>query len=310
MVEPERLVSPRPLTVADAGAPPAPAESGDPAVRFDAYYYSHDCGQPYERTEEWLGLFARLADRIIEDLHPERVIDVGCAKGFLVEALCERGVDAWGIDISEYAIGEVHPSVADRCFVAGITGDLPDVLPGEFDLVTCIEVVEHIPATESAAAIEGLSALAPRVLFSSDPNDYAEATHLSVRPEEDWSALFARHGLFRNLDVDVAYLTPWAALYERLDGDPSEIVRRYERTHVRLRDEIRDVRATAVRLQGALADLEASRDGVLAGELDAARERIEALETELATHERILESRSGRALRAYHAARAALRRNR
>jgi len=285
-------------------------ESRPVPVRFDAYYYSHDCGLPYERTEEWLGLFARLADRIVEHLHPVRVLDVGCAKGFLVEALCERGVDAWGVDVSEYAIGEVHASIADRCFVAGITGDLPDALPGEFDLVTCIEVVEHIPADDNPTAIAALAAMSDRVLFSSDPSDYAEATHVSVRPQEDWSAMFAHAGLFRNLDADVSYLTPWAALYERIDSDPREIVRRYDRAHVRLRDEIRDVRTTAVRLQGALADLEASRDGALAGELDAAKERIATLEAELATHERILESRSGRILRAYHAARSGFRRDR
>ena len=51
------------------------------------YYCSH-LGPPYDRSEpHWLRFFGMIADEIVSRLHPRRVLDVGCAKGFLVEAL-------------------------------------------------------------------------------------------------------------------------------------------------------------------------------------------------------------------------------
>ena len=62
-------------------------------------------------------------------------------------------------------------------------------------------------------AIANLCANTDRLLLSSTPTDYGEATHLNVRPQEAWSALLAREGFLRDLDTDVSYVTPWAALY-------------------------------------------------------------------------------------------------
>src|SRR6476660_8383941 len=79
---------------------------------FGEFYYQHDCGEPYERNETWSRFFGQVADAIVRELRPRTVLDVGCAMGFLVEELRIRGVEAWGIDVSEYAIANVHPSVA------------------------------------------------------------------------------------------------------------------------------------------------------------------------------------------------------
>ena len=48
------------------------------------------------------------------------VLDLCCAKGFLVEDLVERGIDAFGVDVSAYAIGQANPSIASRLTVADI----------------------------------------------------------------------------------------------------------------------------------------------------------------------------------------------
>ncbi len=64
---------------------------------YDAYYYATGCGQPYERNESWLRFFGGIADRIVSEIGPATVLDAGCALGFLVETLRERGVgpSAW-----------------------------------------------------------------------------------------------------------------------------------------------------------------------------------------------------------------------
>jgi 2-polyprenyl-3-methyl-5-hydroxy-6-metoxy-1,4-benzoquinol methylase len=77
------------------------------ASAFNEYYYRNCCGQPYERSAAWLTFFGTIADRIVADISPRRVLDAGCAIGMLVEALRARGVDARGVDLSSFAIESV-----------------------------------------------------------------------------------------------------------------------------------------------------------------------------------------------------------
>src|SRR5512147_635533 len=121
---------------------------------FDDYYYAHGCGTPYRRDEGWLAQFGRIADAIVRDIQPHTVLDVGCAIGLLVETLRGRGVEAYGVDVSEYAIEQVHPSVRPYCRVGGAT----EPFGRQYDLITCIEVLEHMPPEQAQVAIANLCA--------------------------------------------------------------------------------------------------------------------------------------------------------
>jgi hypothetical protein len=230
--------------------------SSDPragaGIEFGAHYFRHDCGVPYERNDHWLEFFGRIADGIARELEPASVLDAGCAMAFLVEALRKRGVEAWGIDISDFAISRVHESVRDHCRVASIT----EPLPRRYDLIVCIEVLEHLPPADTDAAIANLCANTDRLLLSSSPTDYGEATHLNVRAPEAWSALLAREGFLRDLEADVSYVTPWAALYRRTEEPLPETVRRYDRSWWQLRTEVEELRRSLLTTQERLAGLE------------------------------------------------------
>ena len=54
----------------------------------------------------------------------DKLLDVGCAKGFLVKDLLELGIDAYGIDVSEYAILNCEPEVIGRLQI-GSADSLP-----------------------------------------------------------------------------------------------------------------------------------------------------------------------------------------
>src|SRR5205085_1310369 len=114
-------------------------------------YYQTSLGPfPYERAcTHWLTFFGGIAERIVKEIRPRRVLDVGCAKGFLVEALRDRGVEAFGFDVSEYAIGEVRPDIRPFCRVQSAS----EPLGATYDLITCIEVVEHMTEEEGRRAI-------------------------------------------------------------------------------------------------------------------------------------------------------------
>ena len=133
----------------------------------EAYYHS-GCGPvPYEEPEHWVKFFGGIADRIVSDLYPETVLDAGCAMGYLVAALRDRGVKAYGVDISQYAVSMVREDIRPYCFVGSLTEKLPAELPEKYDLVVTIEVLEHLYAEDGERAIQHLCQLSDTILFSS-----------------------------------------------------------------------------------------------------------------------------------------------
>jgi len=88
--------------------------------------------------------FDIIAKTLVERFKPERTLDVGCAKGYLVYALRELGVQAYGVDISEYAISHSPESVRD--FLANVDVDFENLPfePETFDMVTALECIEHL----------------------------------------------------------------------------------------------------------------------------------------------------------------------
>jgi 2-polyprenyl-3-methyl-5-hydroxy-6-metoxy-1,4-benzoquinol methylase len=118
---------------------------------YGSDYYKSGLGPiPYERNSHWLSFFAGIADEIVRALQPRKVFDAGCAWGFLVEGFWDRGVEARGVDISEYAVSKVRPDMKGNCSVGSVTDPIPG---GPYDLVTCIEVLEHVTAEEALLAI-------------------------------------------------------------------------------------------------------------------------------------------------------------
>lgn len=202
--------------VSSSGMASAPsAAASPPPTAYDAAYYAGGCGpHPYRRDEIWMGFFADVADRIVADIGPRTVMDVGCAIGMLVEALRERGVEAHGIDVSEYAISQVPDSVAPYCTL----GSALEPLPGRFDLITCIEIVEHLSATDGARALSVLCAHADDILFSSSPSDFDEPTHVNVQPIDHWIRAFARRGFALDQDFDATFISPWAMRFRKARG--------------------------------------------------------------------------------------------
>jgi SAM-dependent methyltransferase len=248
---------------------------------FDAFYYQHCCGEPYLRNDLWMGLFGRFADRIVADIAPRRVLDAGCALGLLVEALRERGVEAFGLDLSPYAIEHAHDSVKAFCRTGSITGDLG----GDFDLIVSIEVVEHMPAREAEEAIANICAHTSDVLFSSSPVDHREPTHINVQQPEYWAEQFARHGFFRDVDYDASFIQPWAVRFRKRAEPLHRIVREYERRYWALLTESNDARGysreTNRKVAGLEAELSTERDrraetDQLAGEAQRKAAELEA----------------------------------
>lgn len=199
----------------------SPAAKGA-ASEYDREYYDA-YGRlgpvPYTRENpQWLSFFGRVANEIKQRLHPTAVLDVGCAKGFLVECLRDRGVEAFGIDVSEYAISAVREDIRQYCSV----GSAADPITRQYDLITCIEVCEHLPETEAVEAIRQMTSHSPTILFSSTPGDFSEPTHVNVRPIIDWLRLFAQFSYAPDQSFDASFLSRQAFLVRRVGSPPSD----------------------------------------------------------------------------------------
>jgi SAM-dependent methyltransferase len=193
---------------------------------FDQEYFRTGCGPlPYERaTTDLLQFFVYLAEELIRLVHPKTVFDAGCAMGFLVEALWDRGVAACGVDISPYAISQVRPDIQPHCRIASLT----QPIEGHYDLVTCLEVLEHMPSDHSRAAIENLSRITDTILFSSSPSDFAEPTHINIHQPIVWLEEFSSVRFNPDLSFDASFVTPQAMLLRRSDRPlGSDVLRLY-----------------------------------------------------------------------------------
>lgn len=226
--------------------------SNDIPKAFDAYYFEHCCGRPYARDEQWFLFFESIADKIMNDIQPESVLDAGCAWGFLVEKLRERRIEAFGIDISPYAIENVHPDIAQYCTVGSIIEPFSQL----YDLIVCIEVLEHMPKDEAERAVKNICDHTGDVLFSSTPFDYKEATHFNVQPPEFWAELFARYSFFRDVDFDASFITPWAVRFRRRHDPLTRLVRDYERKLFLLAKENSDLRSLSLEMRDQISQLD------------------------------------------------------
>ncbi len=91
----------------------------------------------------------------------DRVLDVGCAKGFLVKDLMKvcSGLEAFGLDISEYALTHCEPEVVGRLHRGSA-----DYLPfpdRSFSAVISINTIHNFDRTDAVRAVREVERLAP-----------------------------------------------------------------------------------------------------------------------------------------------------
>lgn len=223
--------------------------------QYDRTYFAEGCGRPYQRDEYWLNWFRRIAGRIVTEIGPGSVLDAGCAMGFLVEALRDRGVEAFGLDVSEYALEQVRPDIQPYCRRGSIT----ETLPRRYDLIVCVEVLEHLLPEDAVRAAANLCGHTDDLLFSSTSDDFKEATHVNVRPPEYWAELFAQQQFYRDVDYDASYVAGWAVRLRRARDPLARQIGNYERMIVRLRHENTSLRELAADQRQRIANLEAER---------------------------------------------------
>ena len=109
----------------------------------DYYEFGVESGKSNYSCYRWLPeLTIPMAMTMIDFLHitnDQTILDWGAAKGYLVKAFRWLRRQAWGYDISEWAIQNADPEI--RMFCSNSLGDLL----GRYDVCMAKDVLEHIP---------------------------------------------------------------------------------------------------------------------------------------------------------------------
>jgi ubiquinone/menaquinone biosynthesis C-methylase UbiE len=176
------------------------------ALKFGREYYDGPREQGYGGYV-YDGRWVPIAHRLIERYGlktGDRVLDIGCAKGFLVKDLRDAlpGLEVIGLDISRYALDNAVEGAAGH-LVLGSCDSLP-FPDGAFDLALAINTVHNLPPEGCEKAIREMVRVAPdagfiqvdayrneeeRELFE----DWMLTAQTYLQPEE-WEAMFRLAG--------------------------------------------------------------------------------------------------------------------
>jgi 2-polyprenyl-6-hydroxyphenyl methylase/3-demethylubiquinone-9 3-methyltransferase len=119
-------------------------------------------------------------DRLSGGLAGKRVLDIGCGGGILSESMARLGAEVTGIDLADkpLKVAQLHALDAGISvdYQAIAAEDLAQMAPASFDVVTCMEMLEHVP--DPASTVQACATLVKpggKVFFSTlnrNPKSY------------------------------------------------------------------------------------------------------------------------------------------
>jgi SAM-dependent methyltransferase len=176
------------------------------ARKFGREYFDGDRGQGYggyRYDGRWVAIAERMRD--FYGIKPgHAILDVGCAKGFLLHDLRQvvPGVRVAGVDISAYAVAHAMEDVKPAIVVASA-----DALPfrdRSFDLVVSINTVHNLPLARCVEAVREIERVSRafkylqvdsyRTAEERDKFERWQLTALTHFDPEGWRAVFRRAG--------------------------------------------------------------------------------------------------------------------
>jgi len=163
-----------------------------------------------------------------------KALDVGCAYGYSLGVLSNFGFEPFGMDLSEYAVEKARKRTDARVSV----GDVQEFIPfnGKFDLITCLDTLEHLERPERAIANIYEKIKDGGLFVASTPNkdwwrrkaglhDERE-THTNVRTADEWEKVLETLGwselevrplqtipvIWRVFDCPTKFRFPWGEI--------------------------------------------------------------------------------------------------
>jgi SAM-dependent methyltransferase len=221
---------------------------------------------------------ADLADVIVGRLRPKTVLDAGCGAGLLVQALRDRGVDAYGFDPSDTAIAGAAEPVRAYLWVGGPGDPIHD----RYDLITCTVAPDDLTAIAGAT---------DRILVTeSSPDVAARLADAAFFLDPGDATLTARSSLYvRDPAVNLGRLV---RAYETLLAETRRDRRELERLRSR-EERATDAMTQSLRLRDLLIVSERTL-GQVRGEVARLRDQLHGYDDLAARHEAVMSSMTWR----------------
>jgi cyclopropane fatty-acyl-phospholipid synthase-like methyltransferase len=179
-------------------------EFGEIFEEYDEVYFEGKGAKAYHSYEEARGIVRELFAIILKMFRGEikTALDIGCAYGFSVEYLLQNGVDAYGCEPSAYALARAKRywwgERIFKSYLPKLTG-----VDRRFDLVTAMELLEHIPEKYAKDSIKRIFEVCDKyaVMVIAFTKHFG---HINLKPREWWEALFRELGFaeFERKDIE------------------------------------------------------------------------------------------------------------
>jgi len=155
---------------------------------------------------------------------PASYLDLGSGTGAMVNCARKLGSEAYGVDVISRGPGHEHwfitADLSDPVYVS--KADEPDRW-GHFDLITCLEVAEHLPLDAHETLVDTIARhLKPApneydpsgfLIFSAAPPGQRGEHHVGCRPAHEWRSMFYERGISYRDDLtrQLCHLFGWVS---------------------------------------------------------------------------------------------------
>ena len=132
-----------------------------------------------------------------------KILDFGCAKGFITRGFNELGYDCYGTDISEYALSKAEKSIKDRLILFEGVESLQELSPGKFNHTIAKDVFEHIAPDQLEVILQMLASVSDKIFCVVPlgangkyiaPEMESDITHVVREDLNWWSDLLNNNG--------------------------------------------------------------------------------------------------------------------
>lgn len=145
----------------------------------------------FAHREAFRPAYNQLASALCNTFKFDDVLDLGSGQGFLVDELLIRGKKVQGVEMEKEAVAFMSPAARSVIQIGDITNGASPT--GDFGLVTCVEVAEHVEAGKSEAIVAACANTAHEyVYFTAD--DTRSRLHVNPQPKSYWIEKFKRRG--------------------------------------------------------------------------------------------------------------------
>ena len=138
---------------------------------------------------------APLVIPVVCELYPNvrSVLDVGSGTGVFASEFARRGLQSTAIENSKHG-RRMAAKQGVVCLPFDLRKNPPTPINGQFDLVYCFEIAEHMPAELGDSLIDFLTSLCTRVVFTAAHPGQGGVGHINEQPREYWIKRFMDRG--------------------------------------------------------------------------------------------------------------------